>query len=125
MWLLGFELDNQGLDLSRQLIGIAYRAFGSVVQRLKPVFLVAINNLVPVLPPNPAIPPSVPHCLPVPHPGANTQALLHPRTGFPRHKPPPPTKGEKCYPCVRYEVSPMSRAAHPRQDLPEFLISAA
>src|SRR6266436_7800223 len=24
----------------------------------------------------------------------------------------PPPKGERCYPCVRYDLSPMSRAAH-------------
>src|SRR5215468_6476938 len=112
MRLLGFELDNQGLDLSRQLIGIAYRAFGAVVQRLKPVFLVAIKDLVAGLPRNAEIPADVRHCLPVQQPGDKPQALLHHRTRFPRHQHLPPTKGEKCYPCVRYEVSPMSRAAH-------------
>jgi hypothetical protein len=60
-------------------------------------------------------------------PGVTTtlQALLHHRTRFPRHQHLPPTKGEKCYPCVRYEVSPMSRAAHPRQFSAEFLVSVA
>src|SRR5215831_4817129 len=114
MWLRGFELDNQGLDLSRQLVGIAYRAFGAVTQRLKPVFLVAIKDLVAGLPRNAEIPAYVRHCLPVQQPGDKPQALLHHRTRFPRHQHLPPTKGEKCYPCVRYEVSPMSRAAHPR-----------
>src|SRR6201981_1068094 len=56
MWPLGFELDNQGLDLSRQLVGIAYRAFGAVTQRLKPVFLIAIKDLVAGLPRNAELP---------------------------------------------------------------------
>src|ERR1700747_3467340 len=50
MWLRSLELDNQGLDLSRQLVGIAYRAFGAVTQRLEPVFLIAIKDLVAGLP---------------------------------------------------------------------------
>src|SRR6201988_419343 len=65
MGLLSLELDNQGLDLSRQLVGIAYRAFGAVTQRLKPVFLVAIKDLVAGLPRNAEIPADVRHCLPV------------------------------------------------------------
>src|SRR5437879_7826090 len=44
--LLGLEADNQALDLLRELIGIAHRPPGAVAQRLKPVFLVAIENLV-------------------------------------------------------------------------------
>src|SRR5262245_22429378 len=116
------ELDNQGLDLSRQLIGIAYRAFGAVVQRLKPVFLVAIKDLVVGLPRNAEIPAYVRHCLPVQQPGDKPQALLHHRTRFPRHQHLPPTKGEKCYPCVRYEVSPMSRAAQPHPPNLRYLI---
>jgi hypothetical protein len=30
----------------------------------------------------------------------------------PLHQHLPPAKGEKCYPCVRYGMSPISRAAH-------------
>src|SRR5258708_39586505 len=41
------------------------------------------------------------------------KALLHHRTLFPRHRQfPPAIAGGNCYPCVRYELSPMSRAAH-------------
>jgi uncharacterized OB-fold protein len=35
MWLLGFELDNQGFGLSRQLVGIAYRSPGTVAHSPK------------------------------------------------------------------------------------------
>jgi hypothetical protein len=37
-----------------------------------------------------------------------------------------PKKSEKCYPCVRYDLSPMSQAAHrPRRDFPEAAPKAA
>jgi hypothetical protein len=38
-------------------------------------------------------------------------ALVHDRTLLPGHQHLPP-KSEKCYPCVRYDLSPMSQAAH-------------
>ncbi len=41
--------------------------------------------------------------------GDKAKAFFHHRTRFPRHPHLPP-KGEKCYPCVRYEMSPMSQA---------------
>ena len=44
--LLGLEADNQALDLLRQLVGIAHRPPRAIAQRLKPVLLVAIENLV-------------------------------------------------------------------------------
>src|SRR6185437_8731525 len=50
------------------------------------------------------------HLLAIQHTGNKTQALFHHLTRFPRHQHLPP-QSEKCYPCVRYEVSPMSRAA--------------
>src|SRR6266536_6646582 len=57
------------------------------------------------------IPAHVGHWLAVQKPGNEAKALFHHRTRFPRHRHLPP-EGGKCYPCVRYEVSPMSRAAH-------------
>ena len=44
--LLGLETDNQALDLLRQLVGIAHRPPRAIAQGLKPVLLVAIENLV-------------------------------------------------------------------------------
>jgi hypothetical protein len=44
--LLGLEADNQALDLLRQLVGIAHRPPRAIAQGLKPVLLVAIENLV-------------------------------------------------------------------------------
>ena len=49
-------------------------------------------------------------------PGDKAKAFFHHRTRFPRHPHLPPAKSEKCNPCVRYEMSPMSRAAHCGKD---------
>src|SRR5246127_5510321 len=112
MWLLSLELDNQGLDLSRQLVGIAYRAFGAVTQRLKPVLLVTVKDLVTGLARNAELPAHIRHRLPVQQTSDKAQTLFHHRTRFPRHRHLPRNKSGKCNPCVRYVLSPMSRAAH-------------
>src|SRR5689334_7976139 len=109
--LLAFEADDQALELLRQLVGVADRPPRTVAQRLKPMFLVAIENLVAGFPGYSEIPAHVRHRLAVQQASDKPQALLHDRTRFPRHQHLPP-KGEKCYPCVRYEVSPMSRVGH-------------
>src|SRR5215510_8203082 len=112
MWLRGFELDNQGLDLSRQLVGIAYRASGAVTQRLKPVLLVTVKDLVAGLARNAELPAHIRHRLPVQETSDKAQTLFHHRTRFPRHRHLPRNKSGKCNPSVRYVLSPMSRAAH-------------
>src|SRR6201984_3464780 len=125
MWLLSLELDNQGLDLSRQLVGIAYRAFGAVTQRLKPVLLVTVKDLVAGLARNAELPAHTRHRLPVQETSDKAQTLFHHRTLFPRHRHLPRIKSGKCNPCVRYVLSPMSLAGHPRQFSAEFLVSIA
>src|SRR3954447_13016000 len=111
MRLLGLELDNQGLDLGRQLVGVANRPSGAVVQRLEPVFLVTIENLVAGLAGDAELPAHIRHGFPVQQPGDKAKALFHYRTRFPRHLHLPQNKSGKCNPCVRYELSPMSRVA--------------
>src|SRR6266511_1089953 len=76
------------------------------------MLLVAIENLVAGLTGHAEIPADVRHGLPVQQAGHKAKAFFHHRTRFPRHPHLPPAKGEKCYPCVRYGMSPMSRAAH-------------
>src|SRR5947209_5927552 len=73
---------------------------------------IAIEYLVAGLTRYAEIPADVRHRLPVKEAGDKARALFHHRTRCPRHQHLHPAKGEKCYPCVRYEVSPMSRAAH-------------
>ena len=69
------------------------------------------ENLVAGLPGDTEIPANVRHGLAVQQAGHKAKALFHHRTRFPRHQHIPPANGEKCYPCVRYGMSPMSRAA--------------
>src|SRR5436305_944414 len=108
--LLGLEPDNQALDLLRELVGIAHRPSRAIAQGLKPVLPVAIENLVAGLAGYAEFPADVRHGLPVQQAGDKAEAFIHDRTRFPRHPHLPPAKSEKCNPCVRYELSPMSRA---------------
>src|SRR5205823_12999866 len=104
-------VDDEALDLLRELVGIAHRSTRSIGEGFEAMLLVAVENLVAGFTRYAELPTDVRHCLPVQHTGYEAQALFHHRTRFPRHQHLPP-KGEKCYPCVRYEVSPMSQAAH-------------
>src|SRR6266536_154015 len=112
--LVAFEPDDEGLELRGQLVGVADRPARAVAQGRKPVLFVAVENLVAGLAGDAELPAHVRHGFPVQQAGDKAQAFLHHRTRFPRHQHLPP-KGEKCYPCVRYEVSPMSRVAQYRR----------
>src|SRR5215471_16023447 len=90
MGLLGFEADDQALDLLRQLIGVANGPPRSVGQRLQPVLHVAVENLVAGLARYAELPAHVRHRFPVQHARDEPKALLHDRTRFPRHQHLPP-----------------------------------
>src|SRR5215472_17386481 len=105
--------DDRGLNLARQLIGIADRPPGAVRQSLEPVLLVAPEDLVSGLPGDAELPAHLAHRLAFQEPGHETQALVYDRTLFPRHRHPPPAgAGGGCYPCVRNKTSPTSRVGH-------------
>src|SRR6266699_1729548 len=108
---LGLELGDQRLELLRELIGVAHGPPGAIAERLKPVLLVAIENLIAGLTGYPELPAHIGHGFPIQKPGDETKALFHYRTRFPRHQHLPQNKSGKCNPCVRYVLSPMSRAA--------------
>jgi hypothetical protein len=122
MRLLALETDDQALDRWRQLVGITHRPAGAIGQRPEPMLLVAIENLVAGLARYSELPARIRHRLPVQQAGDKAQAFLHHRTRFPRHQHLPPN-GEKCYPCVRYGMSPMSRAAQGLSSHPELVWS--
>src|SRR3954452_18478242 len=109
---LGLEADNQALDLLRELIGIAYRPPGPIAQGGQPILFVAIENLVAGLSGYTELPAHIRHGFPIQKPGHKAKAFFHDRTRFPRHPHLPQNKSGKCNPCVRYVLSPMSRAAH-------------
>src|SRR6516225_2824314 len=60
------------------------------------------------------------HGFPIQKPGDKAKALFHYRTRFPRHPHLPQNKSGKCNPCVRYVLSPMSRAAQRLWPRPQF-----
>src|SRR5512139_1714207 len=110
--LLSLQPDNQALNRLRQLVGVAHRPARPIAQGRQPVLLVTVENLVARLTRHAEIPADVRHRLAIQQAGYKAKALFHYRTRFPRHPHLPPAKGEKCYPCVRYGSSPMSRATH-------------
>src|SRR5439155_19952336 len=93
------------------LIGVPHRTARSITQGREAVLLVAIEYFVSGLTRYAEIPANVRHGLAIQQADHKAKALFHHRTRFPRHQHLPPAKGEKCYPCVRYGMSPMSRAA--------------
>src|SRR5437660_3984443 len=78
--LLLLEPDDQALDLLRQLIGVAERSSRAVAQRLQPVFLISIEDLVSGLSRYPELAAKVGHRLAGQQAGNKTTALLHYRT---------------------------------------------
>src|ERR1700680_3700866 len=112
MGFIALEPDDQALDLLRQLVGVAHRPPGTVGEGLKPMILVALENLVASLSRDTELAAHKAHLFAVQQAGNKAQAFVHNRTLFPRHPHLPRAKArEKCYPCVRYELSPMSQAA--------------
>src|SRR6267143_560638 len=113
MGLVALGRDDQALDLPRQLVGVANRPARTVGQGLEAVFLVALEDLVAGLARNAERATDLAHRFAVQQLSDEPQALVHHRTLLPRHPhlPRKGRKGERCYPCVRYDLSPMSRAA--------------
>src|SRR5580658_9529643 len=110
MRLAALEADDQALDLGRQLVGVAHWPPRAVGQGFEPVLLVAIEDFVAGLARDAELATDLRHRLTIQKPSDKAQALVHDRTLLPRHQHLPP-KGEKCYLCVRYALSPMSQAA--------------
>src|SRR6478609_788908 len=110
MWRVLLGRDNQALDLGRQLVGVAHRPARAVAERLKAVLLVSGEDLVAGFSRDAEGATEITHRLAVQQVGDEPQALVHDRTLLPGHPHLPPSGGT-CYPCVRYDLSPMSRAA--------------
>jgi hypothetical protein len=112
MGLFGLQADNQAFELLRQLVGVAHRPPRTVAQGLEPVLPISVEDLVAGFARDAEDPADLRHRLTIEKLCDKPQALVHDRTLLPRHPHLPPTKSEKCNPCVRYVLSPMSRAAH-------------
>jgi hypothetical protein len=101
--------DDQALDLRRQLVGVAHRPPRAIAQRLEAVLLVAAEDLVAGLARHAEGAAGLRYRLALQQAGHEPQALVHHRTLRPGHPHLPPAGG-RCYPCVRYDLSPISRA---------------
>src|SRR5262245_21839774 len=114
MGLVAFEADDQAHDLAGELVGVADGAAGAVGEGLEAMLLVAVEDFVAGFTRNSELAAQVGHALAVQQPGNEPQAFFHDRTLLPGHwhLPPAVLAGRKCYPCVRYDLSPMSRVAH-------------
>jgi hypothetical protein len=106
--LLGFEPDNQPLELLRQLVGIAHRPSRSVGQGRQPMLLVPIEYLVAGLPRYPEIPAYVRHRLTAKRRATNrrrssiTELAFHGiNTSRQKAKSVTHVSGTKCHLCLR------------------------
>lgn len=104
--------DDETLELGRQLVGIAPGPPRAIAERFEAVLLVAIEDLVAGLAGDAELAGKIGHGFTLEQAGHEAQAFFHHRTLLPGHLHLPPKTG-KCYPCVRYDLSPMSRVAHP------------
>src|SRR5438270_12767193 len=74
------------------------------------MLLIPVENPVAGFARYPELAAKLPEGFAVQNTGDEKKTLFHDRTLFPRHQHLPP-ESEKCYPCVRYVVSPMSQPA--------------
>jgi hypothetical protein len=87
--LAALAFDDQGLDLRRQLVGIADRAPRAVTQGFQPVLLVATEDLVAGLARDAELAADLGHRLALQQAGDKPQTFVHYRTLLPRHPPLP------------------------------------
>src|SRR3546814_6030753 len=93
-----------------ELVGIAHRAPRPIQKRDRPYLLISVEDFVAGLSGYPERPAHLRHALAVQKPSHKPQTFFFHRTLLPRHQHLRPN-ARKCYPCVRYKTSPMSRVA--------------
>jgi hypothetical protein len=96
-----------------QLVGVAERPARPIGQTLPATFLIAVQDLVTGLARDPELAAQGSHAFPIFQPNHEAYAFVHHRAFLPWHPPPPPRKGRKCNPSLRYVLSPMSRVGQP------------
>src|SRR6202035_2644338 len=107
--VLMLYVQDEIFDLERKSVGVAIRTSASVREPLHAAFLVTIEDLIAGLAGDAKLPAKFRHRLA----GEPQTAVFHPLPNTPSKAALPPLYGEKCHLCVRYNVLPMSQAAHP------------
>ena len=107
--ILLLEADDLRLNDPRQLIGVPQRAATAIGQALEPAVLIAIEDLVAGLARDPELATEHRHLLAVEQAGDKPETLILHVTLLPRHAPP---RGQKCHPCARNMVLPISQEGH-------------
>ena len=106
--LVLFQAHDHALNRLGQLVCIAHRPARAVGQRLEPLILVAVVNLIAGLSRDAELPAEIAHALAIEKPNHKTKTFLHRRTRFPRHQHPPRQKaksvtdvsGTNCHLCL-------------------------
>lgn len=114
MGLVALEAHDQGFDLGRQLVGVTHWPAAAIGQRVEALIFVSIEDFVAGFAGDGKLPAQIGHRLAFDQAGHEQKTLFHSRTLFPWHPRLRPN-GEKRYPCVRYETSPVSRVAQMRR----------
>src|SRR3984893_2807364 len=109
--VLVLYVQDEIFDLERKSVGVAIRTSASVREPLHAAFLITIEDLIAGLAGDAKLPAKFRHRLAGQPASHKLQSLIHYRTLLPRHHS-LPSKGRKCHLCVRYNVLPMSQAAH-------------
>src|SRR6202035_3899591 len=110
--VLVLYVQDEIFDLERKSVGVAIRTSASVRESLHAAFLINDRRSYSRSCGRCQTPCQVP-----PSPrrlaGEPQTAVFHPLPNTPSKASLPPLYGEKCHLCVRYNVLPMSQAAHP------------
>src|SRR4029078_2279049 len=102
---------NQLLDLERKLIGAPVRPSRSICQSFQTAVVIAADDLVTGLARDAEFAAQRRYLLAIQNPRTEFETLVHAVALLPRHLR-SPRKGQKCNPCLRYELSPLSREGH-------------
>ena len=110
--LLPLQPDDQRLDLQRQLVGMPVGTPRAVGEPLHSAVAIALEDFVAGLARDRELLAQPRQSLAVQQPCDELHPLVHEVTLLPRHLC-SPAKGQKCHPCLRYEMSPLSQEGHP------------
>src|SRR5262249_42888001 len=109
VWFLASGRHDRGLYLLGQLVCIAERSACPIAESFQAAFLIAFEDLVASLPGNAELAAQGSHAFPVLESDHKAHSFVHHRSFLPWHPHFRPLRGQKCNPCLRNVLLPMSR----------------